>query len=149
MTRVVVPRSVLLIALASASSPSVQQVAPSTDIFVAPLVVRGDRVEVGTPVNVTRRFGYDNQPAFSPDGRRLYYTSVRDSAPAPSQADIWQYDFASQRSTRVTATSESEYSATPTPDGHAISVVRVERDSTQRLWRFPLDASGAVSGAPT
>src|SRR5207302_569298 len=27
------------------------------------------------------------------------------------------------------------------PDGSSISVVRVERDSTQRLWRFPTDGS--------
>jgi hypothetical protein len=36
---------------------------------------------------------------------------------------------------------ESEYSATPTPRGNAVSVIRVERDSTQRLWRVPLDGS--------
>ena len=40
---------------------------------------------------------------------------------------------------------ESEYSATPLPDGSGISVIRVEADSTQRLWRFDLDgANGAV-----
>jgi hypothetical protein len=46
--------------------------------------------------------------------------------------------------TRVTTTApESEYSATAIEGGRAISVVRVERDSAQRLWRFPLDG-----GAP-
>jgi hypothetical protein len=39
----------------------------------------------------------------------------------------------------VTATPESEYSASIAPNGDAITVVRVERDSTQRLWRFPLN----------
>ena len=40
---------------------------------------------------------------------------------------------------------ESEYSATPMPGRNAISVIRVERDSTQRLWSVPLDGSpGAV-----
>jgi hypothetical protein len=38
----------------------------------------------------------------------------------------------------MTSTPESEYSATVTPDGRYYSVIRVERDSTQRLWKFPL-----------
>jgi hypothetical protein len=33
----------------------------------------------------------------------------------------------------------SEYSAGTTPDGQALSVVRVETDGAQRLWAFPLD----------
>jgi hypothetical protein len=43
--------------------------------------------------------------------------------------------------TRVTATSEGEYSPTVTPDGGGISVIRVEADKTQRLWRFDRDGS--------
>ncbi|MDQ6634947.1 MAG: hypothetical protein M3Z10_09355, partial [Gemmatimonadota bacterium] len=57
------------------------------------------------------------------------------------QADIWRYDIASRRTTRVTDTPESEYSATVMPGGRQFSVIRVERDSTQRLWSFALDGS--------
>ena len=40
----------------------------------------------------------------------------------------------------MTSTSpESEYSATVTPLGNTFSVIRVEADSTQRLWQFDLD----------
>jgi len=39
----------------------------------------------------------------------------------------------------VTKTPESEYSPTITPDRQHISVIRVEADQTQRLWRFSLD----------
>ncbi len=48
--------------------------------------------------------------------------------------------------TRVIASNpESEYSATPLPDGSGLSVIRVEADSTQRLWRFDMDgANGSV-----
>src|SRR5205814_8188927 len=52
-------------------------------------------------------------------------------------ADIYRY--AGDSVARVTTTPESEYSPSITPDGAGISVVRVERDSTQRLWRFPVD----------
>ena len=43
--------------------------------------------------------------------------------------------------TRVTTTPESEYSATVMPGGKRFSVIRVEKDSTQRLWSFALDGS--------
>lgn len=113
---------------------------PGTDIFLAELRARGprDRVEIGAPVNATRRAGYDNQPFFTPDGRGILYTSV-----TGGQADIWRYDIASRRSVPVTTTPESEYSATPLPDGSGFSVVRVEADSTQRLWRFDWDGGHA------
>ena len=42
---------------------------------------------------------------------------------------------------RVTNTPESEYSPTVTPDGAHISVIRVEADGTQRLWRFTIDGT--------
>jgi hypothetical protein len=43
--------------------------------------------------------------------------------------------------TNLTATPESEYSATVMPGGARISVIRVEAESTQRLWSFALDGS--------
>lgn len=118
--------------LSTASGTARAEAAPSTDIYLyqlsRSLLHRGRRL-----VNLTNRTGYDNQPSFV--GSTLYYTSVRDG-----QADI--YKFQNAEHTRFTATSpESEYSAALTPDGSALTVVRVERDSTQRLWRFPLDGS--------
>lgn len=110
---------------------------PATDIYLADLrVVRG-RVSVGVPVNVTARPGYDNQPFFVPDGRAFLYTSVRED----SQADIYRFDIERKTSVRLTTTRESEYSPTPLPDGSGFSVVRVEADSTQRLWAFNEDGT--------
>ncbi|MCA2987009.1 MAG: PD40 domain-containing protein [Gemmatimonas sp.] len=118
--------------------PRTSPPAPSSEIFLVPLTGRGAALAAGAPRNITNRDGYDNQPAFSHDGRALFYTSTRDDA----QADIYRFDIASGRSVRVTRTApESEYSAAPTPDGRALTVIRVERDSTQRLWRVPLDGS--------
>jgi dipeptidyl aminopeptidase/acylaminoacyl peptidase len=110
---------------------------PNTDIFLAPLTRSGGSLTVGPAVNVTHRAGYDNQPSFTPDGSAMLYTVVDSTG----QADIWRYDIASRRTTRLTATPESEYSATVMPGGRRFSVVRVERDSTQRLWSFALDGS--------
>jgi len=110
---------------------------PATDIYVAELRVADGRVVVGVPVNVTTRPGYDNQPNFLPNGRAFLYTSVRED----SQADIYRYDLDRLSSMRLTATRESEYSPTPLPDGNGFSVVRVEADSTQRLWAFDEDGT--------
>jgi hypothetical protein len=107
--------------------------APGNDIYLVPLTRTGNQLRAGAPRNLTARTGYDNQPAFSPDGRTLFYTSQRDG-----QTDIYRIDIASGQATQVTRTPESEYSPTVMPDGNHLSVVRVEADSTQRLWKFTL-----------
>lgn len=104
--------------------------APSTDIYLyrlggIPLFSRGQLN------NLTARRGYDNQP-FWDGNSRLLYTSQH-----AGQFDVHAIDFATATIQRVTSTPESEYSGAPTPDNDAIAVVRVEADSTQRLWRFP------------
>ena len=111
--------------------------APNTDVYLAPLSRRGDTLFVGAAENVTQRAGYDNQPSFLPDASALLYTVIG----TDGQADIWRYQIRTRRSVRVTATPESEYSATVMPGGSRFSVVRVERDSTQRLWSFAFDGS--------
>ena len=113
------------------------QGAAGTDIHLIALSMRDSAVVVGAPVNITARPGYDNQPAFTPDGRSLLYTSIR----ADAQADIHRYDLATRATTRITTTTESEYSATVMPGARRISVIRVEADSTQRLWSFLLDGT--------
>jgi WD40 repeat protein len=122
--------SITLVLLQAAAAP------PATDIYLTDLRVAQGRITVGAPVNVTNRPGYDNQPAFLPDGRAILYTSVRDS-----QADIYRYDIEQRTNSAVTRTRESEYSPTPLPSKVGFSVIRVERDSTQRLWAFDLDGT--------
>jgi hypothetical protein len=116
-------------------------VAPrDTDILLAELHWEQSGLPaIGAPTNLTQRPGYDNQPFFVPDGSGLWYTVIDTH---DGQADIWRWDFAPPMVTRVTQSNpESEYSATPLPDGGGISTIRVEADSTQRLWRF--DGDGA------
>jgi hypothetical protein len=118
--------------------PRTSPPAPSSEVYLLPLAGTGGSLVAGAPRNITNRAGYDNQPAFSRDGRSVYYTSTREDA----QADIYRFDLAGNRTVRVTRTDpESEYSAFPTVDGSALMVIRVERDSMQRLWRVPLDGS--------
>ncbi|MDB4876167.1 MAG: hypothetical protein JWM41_2613 [Gemmatimonadetes bacterium] len=110
---------------------------PNTDVYLAPLTIEGGRPLIGPAVNVTHRIGYDNQPSFTANSRAILFTSVRDDG----QSDIYRYDLTTKATTRVTSTPESEYSATVMPGGKRFSVIRVEKDSTQRLWSFALDGS--------
>jgi hypothetical protein len=107
---------------------------PSTDVYV----YRPDRPLDGV-LNITRRAGYDNQPSYL--GARLAWTSQRDG-----QTDIYWLNLETEAA--FAKTPESEYSAALTPDGQGVSVIRVELDSTQRLWTFPL-RGGAPSLALT
>jgi dipeptidyl aminopeptidase/acylaminoacyl peptidase len=116
------------------------QTPPPSDIFLAELARRDGQLQLGQPVNITKRDGYDNQPSFTPDGKGILFTSQREN----NQTDIYRYDLATRQTARVTATSESEYSPTITPDKKFFSTIRVEADRTQRLWQFPL-AGGAPS----
>lgn len=133
----IVARALALFAPLVPTAPAVAQgSAPTPDIYLVGIRSSRRAIELAGEVkNVTNRPGYDNQPSWSPDGRSVYYTSTREDA----QADIYRLDVASGESVRVTTTDpESEYSATVTPDKKAISVIRVERDSTQRLWSVAL-----------
>lgn len=123
---------------ARATGAAPQAGPPSTDVYLVPLSA-GPLPKVGAPLNVTHRDGYDNQPAFSLDSRSLMFTSTREDA----QADIYKYDFSTGLSVPVQKTKESEYSAFPLTGDAGVTVIRVEADSTQRLWRMP--ASGEAS----
>lgn len=121
--------------LALAGTPGTAAPQQGTDIYVGTLAVREGGLVVSNWHNATDREGYDNQPFFGPGGAFLLYTSGR----ADGQTEIFRYDPATGSAVQVTHTAESEYSPTIVPDGSGFSVVRVEADSTQRLWRFDMD----------
>lgn len=107
-----------------------------SELFLARLRQHETHIRVDTILRLTNRVGYDNQPAFV--GDRVLYTAI-DST---TRADIWQVDIERRTPQPVTRTSpESEYSATPIPGSDRFSVIRVEADSTQRLWSFAADGS--------
>jgi len=114
-------------------SPSPAATPGFSDIFIVDVKNEGGGMRFSQPVKITTFAGYNNQPSFLPDGRGILYTSIRDK-----RADIYRYDLRSGATSQITNTPESEYSPTLMPDGRNISVVRVEANGTQRLWKFPL-----------
>jgi Tol biopolymer transport system component len=134
MSRLLPGLAILALSAQPPVQPPAQTPRPDTDVFLSTLAPGQGAPRVDAPVNVSKHTGYDNQPAFTPDGLSVLFTTVRDG----SQSDIHRYDIATGRIVPVTKTPESEYSPTVTPDGRHLSVVRVEADGTQRLWRFTL-----------
>jgi hypothetical protein len=122
---------VLLGALQAAQAP------PTTDIYE--LTFSGDlsTLREARPQAISTERGYENQPFYTPDGTRLWFTANRDG----KQTDIYEFDRKTRTARPLISTPEGEYSPTITPDGKGVSVIRVEPDSTQRLWRF--DIAGA------
>ncbi len=131
---------VLVLLTVSTFARAQVQSPPKTNIFLVDVARVGGQIRLGQPVNITSFEGYNNQPSFLPDGRSLFFTSIREG----EQADVYRYDIGNRSTVRVTETRESEFSPTVTPDRRFFSVVRVEADQTQRLWKFPL-----AGGAPT
>ena len=110
----------------------------STDIYLAPLSMQNGRPVVGDA----------GEPHASPGLRQSTVVHARQpSDPLHVDSRRRPVGHLSRRRldarpiTRVTTTPESEYSATVMPGGKRFSVIRVERDSTQRLWSFALDGS--------
>ncbi|MBX7186495.1 MAG: amidohydrolase family protein [Vicinamibacteria bacterium] len=105
---------------------------PEAEVYLAPLTGTGPTLKLGVPRNISNHPGYDNQPKFEADGKGIVFTRG-DSA---SRTDIFRYDLATSKLSVVKETAESEYSATPMPDGRGYGVIRVELDGVQRLWRL-------------
>jgi Tol biopolymer transport system component len=134
-------RSLLLLAaLSQDPAPPRTEPPPATDIHLLPLSSGLASLKDAKPSPVSTEPGYDNQPMFSPDGGRILFAANHDGA----QTDVFLFERASGRVSRLTETAENENSPTYLPEGighpGGFSVVRTEADRTQRLWRF--DARG-------
>ena len=108
---------------------------PGTDIYeVRFRDLASMKTAKPTPVSVSP--GYDNQPMYSPDGKRILFAVNREG----KQTDIYVFDRATGKVSQLTNTPENENSPTFLPPGlgeaGGFSVVQSEMDRTQRLWRF-------------
>lgn len=107
------------------------------DIWLAEIFdVVGGGFTIDEARDLTSRPGYDNQPFFGDDGT-LYFVQQEGV-----RTDVWRWDRGTDTKHRVTMTpDQSEYSPTLMPQSQGISMIRVEADSTQRLWAVDLDGS--------
>jgi hypothetical protein len=126
---------VMLLALAFATAATAQHKWPSSEIYLAEIVHDASGVKIGDPVQVTDHPDYyDNQPAFSFDGKSLYYVAASNH-----QTDIWVVDVATKKRQAYWLTPEPEFSPVSIPgDDDAIAVVRQD-GMKYELWRYPAD----------
>jgi len=92
----------------------------NSDVFLSSIGRDGDKIVLASPVKISERTGYNNQPSFHPDGRGVFYSS----ADGP-QTDIFLYIIGEKRNGRLTSTFDSEYSPLVTPAGTEFSVIQL------------------------
>lgn len=110
-----------LIALAVTSPTVHAQGQNPINLWSVSLVWRGDRLVAGAPVKLTHDDGTNSQPSFAPNGRAIVFSATRDSG-AAARSDIYRYNFATGRETRVTRTPENENSPTVNARGEYVAV---------------------------
>ncbi len=128
---VLIGLTILLLCAESVFSQSL----PPTNIWLAPL----SNGVPGQPTKINPTGGYNNQPHFSTDDTVIYYTREIPGEEGVSQTDIAVFHLATNTTSMLTQTTESEYSPTPIPGQNALSVVQVEADQKQRLWAISTD----------
>src|SRR3954471_11806221 len=114
-----VPRQVLGV-VRPQLSPDGKQIAFAAlgDIYVMPVG--------GKPVNLTKDAALDTEPAWSPDGTQLAYSSDKDS----EHLQLWIRDMKSGHSRRITDLTTQPQGAAWSPDGTRIAFFNVDG-----MWR--------------
>ncbi|HEX6791223.1 MAG TPA: protein kinase [Candidatus Krumholzibacteria bacterium] len=86
---------------------------------------------------LTRGAASDRQPAFSPDGRRVLFSSNRSG-----NLDIWEMNTETGALTRVTDHPGQDWDPAYTPDGRSI-LWSSDRSGVFEIWEAATDGSGA------
>lgn len=116
---------------------------PDTDIWLFSIKNEKGNLSLQKGENITNRAGYDNQPSFSPDGKTIYYVSIRED----KQADIFTYNVSNKKITQLTHSKISEYSPLVSPVNSVVTTVAVLEDSSQVI--YPIDIkTGEMSNYP-
>ncbi len=114
---------------------------PHTDIMLFSMTSGADSIWRPVSPRFLTAFnlrGYNNQPYFFSNSD-LYLTVQLPND--TTQTDIYNLNLASQSISRITQTTNSEYSPTLMFGGQRFSAVVVEEDGTQHLVSYPFDRS--------
>lgn len=102
------------------------------------LLFTGTGVPAFTPVQLTHGTGEESEPAISPDGNLVAYTSDESG-----NQDVWLFDLRNRSSTNLTQHASSDRHASWAADGSSIYFVS-DRNGTPAIWQIPL-----LGGPPT
>ena len=95
----------------------------TTEVWVGALDMREGRFTVSELKNVSNEPGYDNQPAFLPDGRSLLFTTEAENV-SETGLGVHAVRHHFDRGTSVPLTRARGFSPTPTPDGRQFMTLR-------------------------
>ena len=112
------------------------------NLFVAELRQEGGTLRLGTPRNLTGDRGRNSQPSFTPDGRAIVFSAVRDTT---GQGDVYRIDLESGAETRVTRTMENENSPTDLENGELAAVRWVPATLFTRVGTLDLQRRGRAA----
>jgi hypothetical protein len=107
---------------------------PATEVYLLDFIQNDSVFTVKNPVNISDNTGYDNQPSFLLDGSGVLFASTRFG-----QTDIVLYNIENETKAWLTNTLGSEYSPIQTPNKKYFTAIRLEKDGTQLLWRYPFN----------
>ena len=106
-----------------------------SEIYLFDIAKDIDAVTISNPVNITQRPGYDNQPSFYDNGKKILFTSMESN----NQTNIYSYNIKSGKTRKIYDTSVSEYSPIPIRKDKYFSCVVVEENGDQRLWQYKMN----------
>ena len=123
---------------------AVAEVEGSMNLSLLPLTPDGAR-PAGPEVILNSGQVYDRRPSFSPDGRRIAYTSDR-----LGSMDIWIYDRETGRQNRLRLPGRAIGANNPLwlPDGRRIILLRQFDGGIVGIWNVAVDGSSAEEILP-
>lgn len=112
------------------------------NLWSVPLTWRGDQLVVGSPTKLTHDEGSNSQPSFSPDGRAVVFSALRDTG-SDARSDVYRIELATGRETRVTRTPENENSPTVNARGEYVAVRWVPATLFKEygVWNYAADGT--------
>jgi hypothetical protein len=108
---------------------------PNSDVWLFSYSAKGGNYSFTNGKNVSNRPGYDNQPFFSNDGTKMLYTTELKGG----NTTFAEFDVKTGKQFLVQTgniLNISSYSPEFTYGTNFVNAVVVEKDSTQRLWKF-------------
>ena len=105
---------------------------PNTEIFLFDLNTKNGEFKLSNFKNISNNEGYDNQPSFL-DDNTILYAGTRNG-----QTDIVKYTINYDSKIYINQTDGSEYSPLKIPDQKAVSAIRLEKNGTQKLYKYNL-----------
>ncbi|WP_299129213.1 nuclear transport factor 2 family protein [uncultured Winogradskyella sp.] len=101
-----------------------------TEIHLFDFSYTNNKINLKSHKNISQNKGYDNQPSFF-DERYILFASTRNE-----QTDIAKYDTRYNAKSWLNYTDGGEYTPLKVPQRNAVSAVRLDKDGTQRLYKY-------------